>query len=104
MGVEKLLLGLVLTSFGICGQSFDQRGFVEADIVGFPLIAPNDSGQAVGSGVFRWDASYKPASWITFSGGVEAQADTHRQTDRAFRFDFDDRGLLRPLFSFGALR
>ncbi|HEV1287568.1 MAG TPA: hypothetical protein VNU44_19755, partial [Bryobacteraceae bacterium] len=80
MRVEKLIRGLVLSSVALCAQSFEQRGFIQADLVGFPLIAPNDSGQAVGSGVFRWDASYKPAPWITFSGGVEAQADTHRQT------------------------
>jgi hypothetical protein len=104
MRVEKLIRGLVLSSVALCAQSFEQRGFIQADLVGFPLIAPNDSGQAVGSGVFRWDASYKPAPWITFSGGVEAQADTHRQTERAFRFDLDDRGLLRPAFSLRSLQ
>src|ERR1700733_15084537 len=102
MRVEKLLRALVLSSVAICGQSFEQRGFVEVDLVGYPLTAPNDSGQVIGSGVFRWDASYKPAPWITFSGGVEGWVVTHRET--AYRFNLDDRGLLRPAFSLRSLQ
>lgn len=102
MRVEILFSWLVLGSVAVCGQTFEQRGSIELELVGFPLTAPNDSGQAIGTGVFRWDASYKAASWITFSGGVEAQMDTHRDT--AFRFDEDDRGLLRPAFSIRSLQ
>jgi hypothetical protein len=101
MRVEKLLGGLVLASLGVFGQVFDQRGFFEVDVVGYPFTTPNDSGQVVGVGTFRWDASYKPLSWLTFSGGLEVQADTHRET--SYRFNLDDRNLLRPVFSIRSL-
>jgi hypothetical protein len=104
MRVEKVLSWLVLGGLSAGGQSFTQRGFVEADLFGFPLTAPNDSGQVIGDALFRWDATYKPAPWITFSGGIEAQTDTHHQTERTFRLDFDDRGLLRPAFSLRSLQ
>jgi hypothetical protein len=102
MRVERFFPWLFLAGVAVCGQTFEQRGFIELEGVGFPLTAPNDSGHVVGRGVFRWDASYKPAPWITFSGGVEEQADTHRQT--AYRFEVDDRGLLRPAFSVRSLQ
>jgi hypothetical protein len=99
MRVERLISWLLCGGLLACGQTFEQRGSFETDLFGFPMTAPNDSGQIVGNALFRWDASYKPFSWITFSGGVEAQTDTHRETERTFRFDLDDRGLLRPAFS-----
>jgi hypothetical protein len=104
MRVDRLLPWLILLSLGACAQSFEQRGFIETDLAGFPLTAPNDNGHVVANGVFRWDATYKPAPWITFSGGIEAQTDTHREVERALRFDLDDRGLLRPAFSLRSLQ
>ena len=104
MRADKLFPCLVLFGLLARGQTFEQRGFIEVDAVGFPLTAPNDSGHVVAGGVFRWDATLRLAPWISFSGGVEAQADTHRDTDRAFRFDLDDRGLLRPAFSLRSLQ
>ncbi len=104
MRVEKLLPCVALCCIAAYCQSLEQRGSVELDLWGFPLTAPNDSGHVVGTGIFRWDASYKPRSWVTFSGGIEAQADTHQETERTFRFDFDDRGLLRPAFSLRSLQ
>jgi hypothetical protein len=102
--VEKLLPCLLLYGLALHGQSFEQRGLVEVDLFGFPLTAPNDGGQIVGNGLVRWDASYKPWSWITLSGGLEAGTDTHRDTERVLRFDLDDRGLLRPAFSLRSLQ
>jgi hypothetical protein len=102
--VEKVFPWLVLASVGVFGQSFEQRGFAEIDLFGFPLTAPNDSGQVIAEGLLRWDASYKLAPWITFSGGLEAQTDTHNETERSFRFDLDDRHLLRPLLSLRSLK
>ncbi len=104
MRIEKLSGWLLLFAAGASCQTFEQRGFVEFDMFGFPQAAPNDSGHFVGGGIFRWDATYRPAPWITFSGGVEAQADTHLQTERALRFDVQDRGLLRPAFSLRTLQ
>ena len=58
----------------------------------------------MGNALLRWDASYQPAPWFILSGGLEAQSDTHRETERKFRFDTEDRGLLRPAFDLRTLK
>src|ERR1700744_274867 len=83
----------------LSAQTFTQRGFFEGDFFGYPLTTLNDSGVLVGEAMFRWDMTYKPESWLSFSAGVEAQTDTHRQTERDFHLNVQDRGLLRPAFS-----
>lgn len=101
MRADTILRSLTLWVFasGAYAQTFTQQGFVETDLFGFPQTVPNDHGHFVGDFLARWDATYKPAPWITFSGGLEAQTDTHLQTERSFHFDVQDRGLLRPAFS-----
>lgn len=79
-------------------QNFSQRGYLEGDLSVFPQTAPNDASHAIGDFIFRWDVAYKAASWLTFSGGIQAEADTHLQTERTLHIDWQDRGLLRPLF------
>jgi hypothetical protein len=104
MRAKNVLLPWLLLCAGLQGQTFTQRGFVEADLFGFPQTTLNDGANVVGNALLRWDASYQPAPWFTLSGGLEAQADTHRETERAFRFDTTDRGLLRPAFSLRTLK
>jgi len=104
MRVETLLGGLILSTLGLCGQTFEQKGFVEAEMFGFPQTAPNDSGHFVGDLLVRWQASYQPVSWFTLSGGLEEQTDTHGDTEKSFRFDLLDRGLLRPAFALRSLK
>lgn len=99
MRAERLLWFTIFTVSGLFGQAFSQRGFVEGDFFVFPQTAPNDSSHIVGDGMLRWDASYQPVPWFTLSGGIQAQTDTHHETERSFRFDTDDRGLLRPAIS-----
>jgi hypothetical protein len=78
--------------------SFDQRGYLETGVSGFPQTVPNDSSEAIGQAVLQWDLSYKAFSWLKLSGGVEAQTDTHHETERTLHLDFQDRGLQRPAF------
>jgi hypothetical protein len=103
MRVERALLGLTLCA-GLHGQVFTQRGFVEVDLFGFPQTAPNDAAHLVGNALLRWDGSYQPAPWFTLSGGLEAQTDTHRETERTLHFDTEDRGLLRPALALRTLQ
>ncbi len=79
-------------------QSFSQQGYMEMRLFGFPQAAPNDSSVAVGQADFHYDMSYKIASWLKVSGGFDAQADTHNETERSLRLDWWNRGLLRPAF------
>lgn len=79
-------------------QSFTQRGFLETDFVGFPQSTPNDSGQAIGEALFRYEAFYKLNADWQFAGGIDARADTHQQVDRAWELSWDDRQRGRPSF------
>lgn len=83
----------------LLAQSFDQRGFIESQTLLYPQTAPNDSGQAVTSMLLRWEPSYKFSKWLTLYAAFDARADSHEETDREFRLDFDDRGIRRPALS-----
>jgi len=80
-------------------QSFAQRGFLETDFIGFPQTTPNDSGQAVGEALFRYEAFYKlDANW-QFGAGFDARTDTHHQVDRDWELSWTDRTRRRPSFA-----
>jgi hypothetical protein len=83
---------------GASAQSFTERGFVEADFIGYPQTAPNDSGQAIGEALFRYEAFYKLNSDWQFAGGIDARTDTHQQVDRVWELSWDDRERRRPSF------
>jgi hypothetical protein len=91
------LLGLAFLAQNV--QNFDQRGFIENQSLIYPQTAPNDSGLVVDSMLLRWEASYKFAPWFTLSGAFDGRTDSHRQTERDVRLDWDDRGTLRPALS-----
>jgi hypothetical protein len=93
-----ILIPAVASAQGLA-QGFDQRGSLETNLAGFPQTVPNDSSEAVGQAILRWDVSYKAFSWLKVSGGIEAQTDTHHETERTLHLDFEDRGLLRPAFA-----
>ena len=95
LGAGFWVLGL---SAAVFGQAFTQRGFLEADFVGYPQTVLNDSGQAIGEALFRYEAFYKLNSDWQFAGGIDARADTHEQVDRAWELSWDDRERRRPSF------
>ncbi|HEV2199871.1 MAG TPA: hypothetical protein VGR73_08610 [Bryobacteraceae bacterium] len=83
----------------IVGQNFDQRGFFENQTLFYPQNAANDSGKVVNQDLFRWEPSYKTGDWFKLSGAFDARTDSHRQVERDWRFDVDDRSIERPAFS-----
>ncbi len=89
-------------AFSLTGQSFTQRGFLEATVMGFPQTAPNDSSQAVGESLFRYEAFYKLTN-LRFAGAIDARMDTHQETERGFdiapALSWWDRGRQRPTFA-----
>lgn len=85
--------------FAMLAQNFEQRGFIDNSTTLYLQTAPNDHVQAVNATLLRWEVSYKITPWLKISGAVDATTDTHDQTERSFRFDFDDRSTLRPAFS-----
>ena len=80
-------------------QSFDQRGSIETALSGYPQTVPGDSSEAVAQAILQWDLSYKAFTWLKLSGGIEAQTDTHHETERTLHLDLQDSGLLRPAFA-----
>jgi hypothetical protein len=89
--------GLLLVA--LLAQNFEQRGFIENHTLIYPQTADNDSGHVVSEELFRWEASYKFAPWLTVAGAFDARTDTHGQIARAWSLDADDRSTLRPAFS-----
>src|SRR5512147_1910141 len=83
----------------LLAQGFEQRGFIENRAVVYPQTAPNDSGHVVDELLFREEASYKFAPWLTLNGSFDARTDSHRQTARDGVVDADDRSIRRPDFS-----
>jgi hypothetical protein len=66
----------------------------------FPQTAANDSGRVIADALLRYEASAKLTPWLKLNGALDARSDSHRQTERSVRFDWQDRGFLRPAFSF----
>jgi len=89
--------GLMIVA--LFAQQFEQRGFIENSTTAYPQTAPNDSGRVVDELLFREEASYKFAPWLTVSGAFDARTDSHRQTARDGVVDADDRSIQRPAFS-----
>ena len=94
------LWGLLLLLVSACqAQVFTQRGFVEMRGFFFPQTAPNDSGRAVGEAVLDYEASWKVTPSFRLTGEVEAQTDTHQQTERTLHLSWTDRDLRRTMFA-----
>ena len=93
------MTGVSLVLLTMLAQNFEQRGFFENRALVYPETAPNDGGYLVNETLLRWDASVKTGSWFKLSGSFEAQSDSHRQTEREWRVDADDRSIQRPAFS-----
>src|SRR5262245_23448852 len=80
-------------------QSFTQRGFVETQGIVYPQDAINDKVNVIGEVQIRYEAFYKPWSSFQIAGALDLRSDTHDQTERELRLDWDDRGRRRPLLS-----
>jgi hypothetical protein len=92
-------LVLAALSAPLWAQGFSQRGFVENQTLLYPQDAANDSGNAVDSMLLRWEPAYTPSSWLTLAGAFDGRADSHNDTGRTARVDFDDRETFRPALS-----
>jgi len=95
---------LLVFGLGAFAQDFQQRGYVDLRTSYFPQTAANDSGRVIADALLRYEASAKLTPWLKLNGALDARSDSHRQTERSARFDWQDRGFLRPAFSFRRLR
>ena len=90
---------LLLIAQACLAQGFTQRGFLETRFLGFPQTVPGDSGRAVGEAFLRWEPSFKPVPGLQVFGVLDARVDSHRQADRAWDLDWQDRRRRRPPFA-----
>ncbi len=85
--------------FSLPRWTFHQKGYIELRGFGFPDITPNDSAHFIGEALIRYDVDYGLAPGLRLTGGTETRSDTHRQTEREFKLNWNDRGLKRSNFS-----
>lgn len=79
-------------------QDFTERGFLQTTATFYPQAAPNDIGHAWGQALVQYEAFYKLGPHFRFSSGIDAQVDTHHETERDFGFSWWDRERQRPAF------
>jgi hypothetical protein len=84
-------------------QDYSQRGFVESQGTFFPQEAVNDKAHVIGEVHLRYEGFYKPHPDFQVAGAIDVRNDTHHQTERKLRFDWEDRGRQRPMLSLGRL-
>jgi hypothetical protein len=96
-----ILLFVVLLAFvsPVCAQEFTYRGFGEAQSSLYPQTTPQDDDHVAVEGRFRFEPAYKPASWLTLSGSLDARVDNVDQVERKWRVDVRDRVARRPAVS-----
>ena len=83
----------------LLSQDYTQRGFVEGRTTLYPQTAVNDSAHAVGEVQVRYESFYRPRKDLQIAAALDLRTDTHRQTERDWRFDWKDRERQRPLLS-----
>jgi hypothetical protein len=90
---------LVLVLCGLAAaQDFTERGFLDSTAWFYPQTAPGDSGQAVGQELFQYEAFLKVSDSLRLSGGIDAEIDTHQETERTLHLSWWDRLERRPAF------
>jgi len=77
----------------------EQRGFVDVRTTLFPQTAPGDSGRVIGDALLRYEVRQRLTPWLKVDGAIDARTDSHRQYEREFRIDWQDRGIQRPAIS-----
>ena len=82
MGKLARALLPVLLSLPAAAQNFTQRGFLASSLSLYPDTAPNDSSHAIDDSLFRYEASYKAASWLRLSGSFDASCLVARSSSR----------------------
>ena len=90
---------VLILAVGLRAQTLEQRGFLETRVTGYPQTGVNDSSQAIGESLLRYEAVWRPKPWLKLTAGIDARVDTHRQFDREARLDVEDRGAQRPSLS-----
>jgi hypothetical protein len=94
--VATLALAALALTVPVAAQVVTERGLVEGTGTGFFQEATNDSQRGVLDVLAREEVFVKPAPWFQLAGGIDFRANSHDQVEDEWRFDVEDRTLLRP--------
>src|SRR5215471_4859643 len=94
--MTRILLALLVAAATCSAQTYTQRGFLESRGTFYPQKAANDSAQAIGESLFRYEGFYSPSNVLQVAGAVDLRVDTHRQAARDFTMSWWDRETQRP--------
>jgi len=83
----------------LLAQDLSHRGFVEGRATLYPQEAVNDSGQVIGEIRLQHEGFYRPWKSLQFAESFDLRIDSHHQTEREFRLDWNNEGRKRALFS-----
>lgn len=95
----RLLPLFVLVAVACGAQDFVQRGFIDYRSWVYPQEAPNDSGNLVLEGLFRYEFERVLFGNWRITGATDTRLDSHHQVDRRFYVNWSDREAQRPAFS-----
>jgi hypothetical protein len=100
-GVRAALIAIVALgpANAARAQEVTYRGFSEVRVAAYPQITPRDQDRIALEGHVRFESALKAASWLTLVSSVDTRIDNLEQVQRAWRFDFSDRTLQRPVLS-----
>ena len=97
---HTLCLAVSLLAAGVLpagAQSLSQRGFVEGQWSVFPQrLEGNDDSHHIVQGLFRQELSWRPLTWLTAVGEVEARADNANRVADGWALDWNNRDARRP--------
>lgn len=99
MGVGRLVAVAWMCCAVGGAQTHSQRGYVDLRTTLFPQTAPGDSGRVVVDALLRYELGVKLTPWLKVDGMVDGRTDSHRQTERDLRLDWQDRSRQRPAVS-----
>jgi len=93
------LLPILILAICASAQNVRHRGFVDLKTTLFPQTGANDSGRVIQEALLRYEVAAELTPWLKVNGGLDARSDTHHQSERSLRIDWQDRGFLRPTLS-----
>ncbi len=94
--VPAWVLVMMAAALSSSAQQTSQRGFLEATGLVYPLESRSGDGRWVGEVLFRQEASWRPAQWLSLAGTFDARAATTDWVEKSWSIDWSDRGLKRP--------
>lgn len=80
-------------------QTVSNQVLAEGRGIWYGEEAPRDPTRGIANVLVRDELTVRPAPWLQLAGGVDLRANSHDQVEDEWRFDVEDRTVLRPRVS-----